>query len=422
MTVPSQDIDQLCRSYAERASATRHRLAAMTGAERTRILLDMASALTDHATDILRANKEDIAASANLSPALSDRLHLDVSRLSSMADAIVSIAHQPDPLGQIVDGRTLPNGLRLEKRRVPIGVVLVIFESRPNVTSDAAALCIKSGNCVLLKGGREAAHTNRAVVRAIRRPLESRGIADALSFVDISDRSAIASLVRLRGLIDLCIPRGGPGLIDAVVEHARIPVIKHDAGLCHIYIDQHLDAMVDQAIRIVVNAKAQRPGVCNAVETLLVHEAIAENILPELARELSAAGVEIRADPGAQSLMPGSVLAIEDDWRTEYLALVLSVRVVPDLASAIEHIRTYGSQHTDAILTSSVQAADAFIAGVDSANVMVNCSTRFADGGEYGLGAEIGISTDKLHARGPMGAQDLTTYQWVMRGSGQIRS
>lgn len=422
MTVPSQDIDQLCRSYAERASATRHRLAAMTGAERTRILLDMASALTDHATDILRANKEDIAASANLSPALSDRLHLDVSRLSSMADAIVSIAHQPDPLGQIVDGRTLPNGLRLEKRRVPIGVVLVIFESRPNVTSDAAALCIKSGNCVLLKGGREAAHTNRAVVRAIRRPLESRGIADALSFVDISDRSAIASLVRLRGLIDLCIPRGGPGLIDAVVEHARIPVIKHDAGLCHIYIDQHLDAMVDQAIRIVVNAKAQRPGVCNAVETLLVHEAIAENILPELARELSAAGVEIRADPGAQSLMPGSVPAIEDDWRTEYLALVLSVRVVPDLASAIEHIRTYGSQHTDAILTSSVQAADAFIAGVDSANVMVNCSTRFADGGEYGLGAEIGISTDKLHARGPMGAQDLTTYQWIMRGSGQIRS
>lgn len=422
MTVPSQDIDQLCRSYAERASATRHRLAAMTGAERTRILLDMASALTDHATDILRANKEDIAASANLSPALSDRLHLDVSRLSSMADAIVSIAHQPDPLGQIVDGRTLPNGLRLEKRRVPIGVVLVIFESRPNVTSDAAALCIKSGNCVLLKGGREAAHTNRAVVRAIRRPLESRGIADALSFVDISDRSAIASLVRLRGLIDLCIPRGGPGLIDAVVEHARIPVIKHDAGLCHIYIDQHLDAMVDQAIRIVVNAKAQRPGVCNAVETLLVHEAIAENILPELARELSAAGVEIRADPGAQSLMPGSVPAIEDDWRTEYLALVLSVRVVPDLASAIEHIRTYGSQHTDAILTSSVQAADAFIAGVDSANVMVNCSTRFADGGEYGLGAEIGISTDKLHARGPMGAQDLTTYQWIMRGAGQIRS
>lgn len=422
MTAPSTDIDRLCLSYAEQASSLRHRLASMTGADRTAILLDMAGALTDHAPDILRANKEDIGANTGLSPALIDRLRLDESRLSSMADAIVSIAHQPDPLGQIVDGRTLPNGLRLEKRRVPIGVVLVIYESRPNITSDAAALCIKSGNCVLLKGGREAAHTNRAVVRAIRQPLEARGIADAMTFVDVSDRAAIASLVRLRGLIDLCIPRGGPGLIDAVVEHARIPVIKHDAGLCHIYIDQHLDGMVDQAIRIVVNAKTQRPGVCNAVETLLVHETIAESILPELARQLSAAGVEIRADAGAQSLMPGSVPATEDDWRTEYLALVLSVRIVPDLAASIEHIRTYGSQHTDAILTSSVQAADAFVAAIDSANVMVNCSTRFADGGEYGLGAEIGISTDKLHARGPMGAQDLTTYQWVMRGSGQIRS
>ena len=243
-----------------------------------------------------------------------------------------------------------------------------------------------------------------------------------MTFVDTSDRAAIAALVRLRGLIDLCIPRGGPGLIDAVVEHARIPVIKHDAGLCHIYIDQHLDDMLDQAVRIVMNAKVQRPGVCNAVETLLVHEAVAERILPRLAQELSAAGVELRADHAAQPLMPGSVPATQEDWRTEYLALILSVRVVPDLAAAIEHIRTYGSQHTEAILTSSVQAAEAFVAGVDSANVMVNCSTRFADGGEYGLGAEIGISTDKLHARGPMGAQDLTTYQWVMRGSGQTRS
>ena len=422
MTAPLTDIDQFCRAYAERASSVRHRLAAMTGADRTRILLDMAAALTDHAPDILRANREDIAANPDLGPALIDRLRLDASRLSSMADAVASIAHQPDPLGQVVDGRTLSNGLRLEKRRVPIGVVLVIYESRPNVTSDAAALCIKSGNCVLLKGGREAAHTNRAVVQAIRQPLEARGIADAMTFVDTSDRAAIAALVRLRGLIDLCIPRGGPGLIDAVVEHARIPVIKHDAGLCHIYIDQHLDDMLDQAVRIVMNAKVQRPGVCNAVETLLVHEAVAERILPRLAQELSAAGVELRADHAAQPLMPGSVPATQEDWRTEYLALILSVRVVPDLAAAIEHIRTYGSQHTEAILTSSVQAAEAFVAGVDSANVMVNCSTRFADGGEYGLGAEIGISTDKLHARGPMGAQDLTTYQWVMRGSGQTRS
>jgi glutamate-5-semialdehyde dehydrogenase len=339
-----------------------------------------------------------------------------------MAHAVEQIADQPDPVGESVEGRILPNGIHLEKRRIPIGIVLIIYESRPNVTTDAAALCLRAGNTVILRGGKETLCTNTAIIAAIHRALAPAGLADAVCFVDTPDRDAIASLVRLRGLIDLCIPRGGPGLIAAVAEHARIPVIKHDAGNCHVYIDAHLDGMRDAAIAIVVNAKAHRPGVCNAAETLLIHRAIAPDILPALGAALRAAGVELRADPAARALLPGAAPATEDDWRTEYLDLILAVRIVDSVDDAAAHIRAYGSGHTEAIITSSIASADRFTRLVDSASVMVNCSTRFADGGEFGLGAEIGISTDRLHARGPMGARDLTTFQWVARGSGQIRS
>ena len=415
-------VDAACRAIAERTRAARTTLADSTPADRTAALRAIATEIRAATTDILSANAEDVRNGAALAPALIDRLRLDEIRVEAMAAAVDQIAAQADPVGEIVEGRVLPNGIRLEKRRVPIGVVLIIYESRPNVTSDAAALCLRSGNAVILRGGKETIRTNIAIVAAIQRALEPLGLRDAIAFIDTPDRATITALVRLRGLIDLCIPRGGPGLISAVTESALIPVIKHDAGNCHVYIDAHLDGLRDAAVSIVVNAKAQRPGVCNAAETLLVHRDIAPAILPEIGAALQAAGVELRADPAALALLPGAVPATEEDWSTEYLGLILAVRVVDALDDAAAHIRTYGSGHTEAIITSSVASADRFVRLVDSASVMVNCSTRFADGGEYGLGAEIGISTDKLHARGPMGARDLTTFQWIATGSGQVRN
>jgi glutamate-5-semialdehyde dehydrogenase len=339
-----------------------------------------------------------------------------------MARAVDDIAEQPDPVGRVVEGRVLPNAIRLEKRRVPIGVILVIYESRPNVTSDAAALCLKAGNAVILRGGKEAAHSNGAIIDAIRAPLERRNVADAVCFVDVPDRHAIAELLQLRGKIDLCIPRGGPALMKAVTDVAKIPVVKHDAGNCHLYLDAHLDGLEQTAIDIAINAKTQRPGVCNAIETLLVHRDAAPSILPKLGEALREKGVELRADERALTLLPGAIAATDADWDTEYLDLILAVRIVDSLDDAAAHIRAHGSSHTEAIVTSSIAAAERFVALVDSANVMINCSTRFADGGEYQLGAEIGISTDKLHARGPMGAEDLTTFQWVLAGRGQVRT
>ncbi|MEO1130764.1 MAG: glutamate-5-semialdehyde dehydrogenase [Planctomycetota bacterium] len=417
----SDALRDLCASFADAASSVRPKLAELTGGDRAEILHEMAAALRAQSGPIIQANAKDVEAGASLSSALRDRLTLDDGRIESMAQAVEQIAAQPDPVGLVVDGRTLANGVRLEKRRVPIGVILVIYESRPNVTSDAAALCLKAGNAILLKGGREAAHSNRAIVDAIRGPLEARGIGDAATFVDTTDRRAVELLVQMRGRIDLCVPRGGRGLIDAVTNAASIPVVKHDAGNCHLYIDAHLDGLDDTAIEIAMDGKTDRPGVCNAIETLLVHEAQAERLLPRLGAQLRSAGVELRADPAALAHLPGANAATEADWETEYLSLVLAVRVVPSLDAACAHIRQYGSQHTEAIVTSSVTSADRFVTLVDSANVMVNCSTRFADGGQYGLGAEIGISTDKLHARGPMGAEDLTTFQWILQGRGQTR-
>ncbi len=421
MTASGDDTRVLCERVARAAREASARLRTLPGAERGRLLREMGASLREAGATIVGANAQDMARAADLTPALRDRLRLDPARVEQMARAVEAIADQPDPVGRVVDGRVLASAIRLEKRRVPIGVVLVVYESRPNVTSDAAALCLRSANAVVLRGGSEALASNRAIVRALSAPLERAGLAGALGFVDSPDRAAIGHLVRLEKVIDLAIPRGGPGLMRAVTDAARIPVVKHDAGNCHVYIDAHLDGMLDSAVAITVNAKAQRPGVCNAAETLLVHRDIATVFLPRVGAALAERGVELRADDEARRLLPAARPASEKDWSTEYLDLILAVRVVDSLESACEHIRRYGSQHTEAIVTSSIAAAERFVALVDSASVMVNCSTRFADGGEYGLGAEIGISTDRLHARGPMGAEDLTTFQWVLTGTGQVR-
>jgi glutamate-5-semialdehyde dehydrogenase len=410
-----------CRAAAERAASAKPRLRALSGGERASMLREMAASLREHQREILAANTADLDAGASLAPAMRDRLTLTPARLEAMAAAVDQIAAQPDPLGEVVEGRVLPSGIRLEKRRVPIGLVVVIYESRPNVTSDAAALCLKSGNAVILRGGKESIHSNTAIAAALRGPLERRGVGEALAFVETTDRAAIDALVSLEGLVDLAIPRGGPSLMKAVTSAARVPVVKHDAGNCHVYIDEHLDGLEDAAVRIVVNAKAQRPGVCNAAETLLVHERVAAGVVPRIAAALREAKVEIRADERFGALAPGCARASEEDWATEYLDLIIAAKVVGSLDEACDHIRRYASQHTEAIVTSSIAAAERFVTLVDSASVMINCSTRFADGGEYGLGAEIGISTAKLHARGPMGASDLTTTQWVLTGRGHVR-
>jgi len=350
-----------------------------------------------------------------------DRLRLDAARVEKMADSVRQIADQPDPVGQIVEGRVLPNGIQLRKVRVPIGVVLIIFESRPNVTSDAAALCLKSGNAVILRGGKEAVHSNTAIASAVSAGLKSAGVPEAaVQLVGTTDRAAVGELLRMDDKLDVCIPRGGESLIRAVVEQARIPVIKHYTGNCHVYIDAAADH--DMAQAITLNAKTQRTGVCNAAETLLVHaDHVESGLLSQLCNQLADAGVELRGCDRTQAACDRVKPATDADWDAEYLDMIMAVRVVDTLDDAVDHINAHGSRHTDAIVTASIAAADRFTQAADTANAFVNCSTRFSDGGEYGLGAEIGISTDKLHARGPMGAADLTTYKWVAQGDGQVR-
>lgn len=418
--VPAQ-VESHCRSIAAAAASARLALRAISAEQRAKALRAMASALHEHGPQILNANAEDLRSAASLPAAMVDRLRLDPSRLADMASAVERIAEQDDPVGRVIESRRLRSGIMLEKRRVPLGVVLIIYESRPNVTGDAAALCIRSGNAVVLRGGKESSATNAAIVHALKSALRPFEIEDAIGFVETTDRAAIDCLVRLTGLIDLVIPRGGPGLISAVTASSLIPVVKHDAGNCHVYVDEHVDGLEEMAERIVVNAKAQRPGVCNSAEKLLIHAAIALRLLPRLCEALRIARVELRGDPRARAIVPWLSPANDADWDTEYLALIMAVRVVDSLEDAAAHIRRHGSQHTEAIITSSPAAAERFVSLVDSASVMVNCSTRFADGGEIGLGAEIGISTSKLHARGPMGAFDLTTSQWVLQGAGQVR-
>ncbi|MEX0654715.1 MAG: glutamate-5-semialdehyde dehydrogenase [Phycisphaeraceae bacterium] len=421
--VNSPNVPELCRAMAEHAQRASRSLAGVSGDRRNAALHAMAEAMTAAAETLKQANAKDLAAGreAGLPSAMLDRLELTDARIAGMVASVRQIADQPDPVGRVLEGRVLPNGIRLQKVRVPIGVVLIIFESRPNVTSDAAALCLKSGNAVILRGGKEARHSNAAIADCVREGLEKAGLpCDAVQLVPTTDRAAVGELLKMEGLIDVCIPRGGESLIRAVVEQAHIPVIKHYTGNCHLYVDAACDERM--AVEIAVNAKTQRPGVCNAAETILVHADAADwGVLKAICEALAAKQVEIRGDARTCCYYTAAKTATDDDWATEYLDTIVAVRVVDAIEQAIDHVNRYGSKHTDAIVTNDLAAADRFVQAVDTANVFVNCSTRFSDGGQYGLGAEIGISTDKLHARGPMGADDLTTYKWVAYGSGQVR-
>jgi glutamate-5-semialdehyde dehydrogenase len=337
-----------------------------------------------------------------------------------MAEGVLTIAQLPDPVGEVLAEWARPNGMTISKVRVPIGVILFIYESRPNVTVDAFALCMKSGNAVILRGGSEAFHSNQALLRVIRESLAAAGVSEeAAQMVATTDRAAVGELLRLSGRIDLVIPRGGYDLIRRVTEESRIPVVKHYAGVCHTYVDATAD--LNMAEEVCFNAKVQRPAVCNAMETLLVHEAVAAKFLPAMAQRFLAAGVQLMGCPRTRALVPQSKAATEESWRTEYLDLILNVRVVDSLAEAIAHVNTYGTQHSDAIITLDEEAAERFAQEVDSAAVFVNCSTRLHDGGEFGFGAEVGISTDRIHARGPMALPELTIYKYIVRGTGQLR-
>jgi glutamate-5-semialdehyde dehydrogenase len=418
-------LESYCLDVARRAKQASVELAQLSGAIKNAWLRDSAKLLRERFDSLLAANELDLAAaeSLGLTSAEIDRLRLTDARLGAIADALLDIANLPDPVGEIIEGSVRPNGLRIAKVRAPLGVVFFIYESRPNVTADAAAICVKSGNAVILRGGKEAAHSSRAIVELLGESAAAVGLpAHAVQLVETADRAAVGHFLRLSELIDVAIPRGGESLIRRVAEEARMPVIKHFAGNCHVYVDAGADA--EMAEKIVINSKCQRYGVCNACESLLIHADCAAQVWPRLARALLARGVELRGDDRSRRLAPSPervVEAAESDYYAEYLAPVLSVKIVDSLDEAIEHINRYGSHHTDAIVTSSLEAADRFTAGVDSAAVMVNASTRFNDGGEFGLGAEIGISTDKFHARGPCGLKELTTYKYIVHGSGQTK-
>jgi glutamate-5-semialdehyde dehydrogenase len=397
-------------------------LARLDADRKNAILRAMASGLRERRALLLEANAADMqAARAAGSPAaMLDRLQLSEARVEAMARGLEEIAALPDPVGSLISTLTRPNGLVIRKVRVPIGVIAIIYESRPNVTADAAALCFKSSNAVILRGGKESSHSNQAIAEALRQGGAAAGMPiDAIQLVATTDRDAVRELVQMTGRVDLAIPRGGESLIRAVVEQARVPVIKHYKGVCHVFVDASADS--GMAAAIVENAKCQRPGVCNALECLLVHKAAAGAFLPLVAERLLARGCELRGDEAARRLIPAATPASESDWYNEYLALVLNVKVVGSVEEAIAHINHYGSHHSDAIVTADAAHARAFTQEVDSAAVYVNASTRFTDGGEFGMGAEMGISTDKLHARGPMGLEELTTYKFVVEGTGQVR-
>lgn len=398
-------------------------VAALPSSKRKALLLKIADNLVRREEEIIASNEKDVVEGKKngLSNAMIDRLALDSDRIAAIASGIREIADQPDPVGEITKMWTRPNGLLVGKMRIPLGVVGIIYESRPNVTADAAALCLKSGNAVLLRGGSEALESNLTIGRIIQEALSEGGIPkEAVQVIPIADRKAIFEMVQLEDYIDLIIPRGGEGLIRFVVENSRVPVIKHYKGICHIFVDE--TANIDMAENICINAKVQRPGVCNAMETLLVHEAISREFLPGMVKKFRGFGVEVRGCEKTQSLCPGDVVpATEEDWSTEYLDLILSVKVVSGLDEAISHIETYGSAHTESIVTRDYSNAQRFLKRVNSSVVLVNASTRFSDGQQLGLGAEIGISTTKLHAFGPMGAQDLTTTKFVIFGEGQVR-
>lgn len=417
-----QDAVKLMNDMGRRARAAAARLAVLRPEVKNRALMAMADRFEAAAADITAANAHDLDAGREkgLSAAMLDRLRLDNKRIVAMADALRQVARLDDPVGEIYDMRTRPNGIRVGRMRAPFGVIGIIYESRPNVTADAGALCVKSGNAVILRGGSEAIHSNSILARLMDEVGTEAGLPEnAVQLVPTTDRSAVHAMLQMNGLIDLIIPRGGRSLIEMVVRESTIPVIKHYDGNCHVYVDASAD--LDMAERIVMNAKCQRPGVCNAAESLLVHEAVAADFLPRIGQRLAGAGVEIRGDDAVCALVPTAKQATEDDHRTEFLDLIISAAVVPSLDAAIAWINEHGSHHTDAIVTRDHDNAMRFLSGVDSACVHVNASTRFSDGGEYGMGCEIGISTDKLHARGPMGLVELTTSKFVVLGEGQVR-
>ena len=421
-TPAAGDLAALCLDLATRGRAAAAALAEVQTDQKNGWLLAAADALVARTPELLAANAADVAAAPGhgLNAAAVDRLRLTPARIAAAADGLRQVAALPDPVGEVREGGRRPNGLEVLKVGVPLGVVFFIYESRPNVTVDAAGLCVKSGNAVILRGGKEAIHSNAALHRLLADELATAGLpADAVQLVATTDREAVGKLLALGDLIDLAIPRGGESLIRRVAKEATMPVLKHYDGNCHVYVDRHAD--LGMAERIVVNAKCQRPGVCNAAESLLVHADVAADFLPRVAAALSERGVELRGCEATRRLVPAAVPATEADYRTEYLDLILSVKVVESLDAAVAHITRYGSKHTDAIVTADLAAARRFTRLVDSAAVLVNASTRFNDGFELGLGAEIGISTDKFHARGPCGLRELTTYKYVVTGDGHVR-
>ncbi len=417
------DLAQQIEEMGRKARAAARALALCSKDKKNAALMAMADALEAAEAEIIAANAQDLEAAPGygLNAAAVDRLRLDAARIRAMAQGVREVADLPDPCGEILREWTRPNGMKITKIRVPIGVVGIIYESRPNVTADAAVLCLKSGNACILRGGKEALHSNSAIARALSAGAVNAGLsADVIQLVPFTDREGVRLLAEMDRYLDVIVPRGGHALIEAVVEHARMPVIKHYHGVCHVYVDRAADLAM--AEKIAVNAKCQRPGVCNAMETSLVHRDVAEKFLPAVAKALRGRGVELRGDRRTCEVLGAEAKpASEADWTTEYLDLILSIRVVDSLEDAVDHIENYGSHHSDAIVTTDTAAARQFLAAVDSAAVFWNVSTRFSDGGEFGFGAEIGISTDKLHARGPMGLEELTTYKYLVTGEGQVR-
>ena len=413
---------ELVQAKAQAAKQAAAKLAVTSTAVKNAALLAMAAALEAQQAEILAANERDMTAAAakGMKSSMLDRLKLTAERISGMADGLRQVAGLADPVGNVIDGKTLPNGLHITKIRVPLGVIGIIYEARPNVTADAAGLCLKSGNAVILKGGSEAMESNKTVAAILAQAAEGAGIpSGSIQFIDTSDRQAVQDLIHMNGLVDVVIPRGGAGLIQAVVRNASVPVIETGAGVCHTYVDK--DADVEMAMKIAFNAKVQRPSVCNAMETLLVHKDIADKFLPMMLMMYNSSAVEIRGDEAVQEYSGQVHPATEEDWSTEYGDLRLSVKIVDSIEEAMAHIAKYGTGHSECIVTDNYQAAQLFQYTVDAAAVYVNASTRFTDGNEFGFGAEIGISTQKLHARGPMALPELTSTKYLINGNGQVR-
>ncbi len=422
MKPTDMSVEAAMHQLGRQARAASRELARASTKAKNNALLAMAASIRERSASLLAANAKDLkkARAEGLDAAMIDRLTLTENGVEAMAQGLEQVAALPDPVGEVTDLKRRPSGIQVGRMRVPLGVIGIIYEARPNVTADAAALCLKSGNAAILRGGKEAIHCNQAIAACVRAGLAAAGLPEAaVQVVETTDRAAVGTLISMPEYVDVIVPRGGKGLIERISKEARVPVIKHLDGICHVYIDDEADHV--KAVRIADNAKTQRYGTCNTMETLIVHASIAARVLPRLAAIYKNKGVELRGDEAARKLIPSITKATEEDWRTEYLAPILSIRTVESIDAAIDHINTYSSQHTDAIVTENYSKAMRFLREVDSSSVMVNASTRFADGFEYGLGAEIGISTDKIHARGPVGLEGLTSQKWIVLGDGQVR-